>query len=91
MLKILLPYVAMWSVLPFIDQGRLLTGEANMLPKKKSDVADPSGQGFLVGGVVLVSRGSLSADRYDMVATQGRHVTSTRQDCVRSMVIMTLC
>ena len=61
----------MWSVLPFIDQGRLLTGEANMLPKKKSGVADSSGRGFSVGGVVLVSRGSLSADRYDMVATQG--------------------
>jgi len=42
-----------------------------MLLKKKSGVADSSGRGFFVGGVVLVSRGSLSADRYDMVATQG--------------------
>ena len=55
-----------------------------MLPKKKSGVADSSGRDFSVGGVVLVSRGSLSADRYDMVATQGT------PGCVRSMAIMTL-
>ena len=60
----------MWSVLPFIDQGRLLTEEANVLPKK-SGAAYSSGWGFLVGGVVLVSRSGLSAGRYNTVATRG--------------------
>jgi len=43
----------MWSVLLFIDQGRLLAEEANLLPKKKSGAAYSSGWGFSVGGVVL--------------------------------------
>ena len=60
----------MWSVLPFIDQWRLLTEEANVLPKK-SGAAYSSGWGFLVGGVVLVSRSGLSTGRYNTVATRG--------------------
>ena len=50
----------MWSALPFINQGRLLTEEANMLPKKKSCAADSSERGFSVGVVVLLGRAVFS-------------------------------
>ena len=61
----------MWSVLPCIDQGRLLTEEANVLAKKKSGAVDFFRMGLLSRGVVLVNRGSLSTGRYGMVATGG--------------------
>ena len=40
----------MWSVLPCIDQGRLLTEEANVLAKKKSGAVDFFRMGLLSRG-----------------------------------------